>query len=61
MLAGVPGSEGMSQTGSAWLRGGLRSVGLWPPMISRWFGVEFVPNPEQWFSRNAAVFFPACS
>jgi len=45
----------MSQTGCACVRGGLRSVGLCPPTISRWFGVEFVPNPEQWFSRNAPV------
>ena len=50
-----PGSEGMSQTGSGASRGGLRNVGDWPPTISRWLGVELVPNPEQWFSRNAPV------
>jgi hypothetical protein len=32
---------------------GFLSVGVCPPTISRWFGVEFVPNPEQWFSTSA--------
>jgi hypothetical protein len=43
----------MSHTGGVCLRDGFPSVGDWPPTISKWFGVEFVPNPEQWFSRNA--------
>jgi hypothetical protein len=25
------------------------------PTMSRWFGVELVPNPEQWLSRDAPV------
>jgi hypothetical protein len=45
----------MFQTGGGMVRGGLRRVGDCPPMISRWFGVELVPNPEQWFSRKAPV------
>ena len=45
----------MFHTGWVWVRGGLRSVGVCPPTISRWLGVELVPKPEQWFSRNAPV------
>jgi hypothetical protein len=32
----------MSHTGDE-LSEGFLSVGDWPPTISRWFGVEFVP------------------
>jgi hypothetical protein len=45
----------MSHTGSGWREDGFFSVGDCPPTISRWFGVEFVPKPAQWFSRNAPV------
>jgi len=46
--------DGMSQCGDV-PRGGLRKVGLCPPMSTRWLGVEGPPKCEQWFSKNAPV------